>query len=105
MAAIIHEFDVRVGGSFELDMTGPDGVPHGAFGKFVEIVPGRRLVQTWRWKDFPIDSGESRLSIELREVSEGTELILTQERLADATSVAEHTKGWTSSLEQLGKTL
>jgi uncharacterized protein YndB with AHSA1/START domain len=105
MTATIHKFDVQPEGSFELDMTGPDGIPHGAFGKFVEVVPGHRIVQTWRWKDFPIDSGESRLTIELREVSGGTELILTLERLADTTSVKEHTKGWTSSLEQLGKIL
>jgi uncharacterized protein YndB with AHSA1/START domain len=105
MTATVHKFDVQLGGSFELDMTGPDGIPHRAFGIFVEIVLGRRLVQTWRWKDFPIDSGESRLTIELREVSGGTELTLTQEKLADTTSVKEHTKGWTSSLEQLGKIL
>jgi len=105
MTTTIHRFDARQGGSFELDMTEANGTPHGAYGKFLEVIPGRRLVQTWRWKDFPIDAGESLLTIELRDVTGGTELVLTHEKLANEESSRAHTEGWTSCLEKLGTIL
>jgi uncharacterized protein YndB with AHSA1/START domain len=105
MTATILIFDARQGGLFELDMIEANGVPHRISGKFLEVLPERRLVQTWRWTDFPIDSGESLLTIELRDVLNGTELTLTHEKLANAESVNAHTEGWTSCLEKLGRIL
>jgi len=105
MTATIHRFDARSGGSFELDMTETNGTPHRAYGKFLEVVPGRLLVHTWQWKDFPLDTGESVVTIELRDVPGGTEVTLTHEKLANEGSVKAHIEGWTGCLEKLGNIL
>jgi uncharacterized protein YndB with AHSA1/START domain len=82
-----------------------DGTKHHAYGTFLEVVPGRRLVQTWRWRDFPIDRGESRLVLEFRDVPGGTEVTLIHEKLADDVSVQAHTQGWVGCLDNLQRIL
>ena len=105
LTATVHTFDARPGGSFEVDLGETNGIPNRAYGKFIEVLPGLRLVQTWRWRNFPVDTEESRLIVELRDVPNGTEVTLTHERLANKESVQAHTGGWTSCLEKLGRTL
>jgi uncharacterized protein YndB with AHSA1/START domain len=105
MTTTIHRFDARTGGSFELDMIEANGTPHRVYGKFIEVLPGHRLVQTWNWEDFPIDKGESLITIELHDVPGGTELTLTHEKLTNAASVKAHIEGWTDGLEKLGRIL
>jgi activator of HSP90 ATPase len=46
-------------------------------GKNVELVPGKRIVQTWRYSDWP-DGHYSRCTFSLKEVQGGTRLTFTQ---------------------------
>jgi uncharacterized protein YndB with AHSA1/START domain len=43
-----------------------------AVGQTVELLPGRRIVQTWRAEDFPIGSPDSRVEVTLEETVGGT---------------------------------
>ena len=53
------------------------GGRHSAFGGYaegtnLELLPGRRIVQTWRSRDFPEGSPDSRLEVTLEETLGGT---------------------------------
>lgn len=59
--------DPKVGGKFEAW----DGY---ITGKFLELDPGKKIVQEWVSTDFPRDAAPSRLEISLRARKAGTEL-------------------------------
>ena len=90
--------DLRVGGSYSLVMRrdGED-LPH--TGIYREIKPPERLVFTWA--SFGTQQRETLVTIELREHPDGTELVLTHERLPSADAVKRHGAGWTSIFEKL----
>jgi uncharacterized protein YndB with AHSA1/START domain len=105
MKAVVHQWDVRPGGRFAIDMGESSGTTQHAYGTFLEVVPGRRLVQTWRWRAPVMDPVESRLVIEFKDVRGGTEVVLVHERLTDAKSVEVHTQGWVGCLDNLARVL
>ena len=70
-------------------------------GEFVEIVPNSRIIMTFTWIENGGDIGETVLSIELFAQGNGTELVLTHERLPDDEVRAAHQGGWQSTLECL----
>ncbi len=59
----------KVGGEF----TAWDGY---ITGKYVELEPGRRIVQEWTSSDFPEGTPPSRFEIILKETKSGTELTM-----------------------------
>lgn len=102
----VVRLDVRVDGEYEFAMTPPtSGAPHRLLGgRFREIVPDRRLVFTWTWKDDD-QPQESRVTIDFNDAEGGTEIVLQHERLATAEAREGHTGGWTESLDRLGESL
>lgn len=93
--------ELRVGGTYRIEMTGPDisSTPQGAY---LEIVPPERLVFTW----VPCTSdatkaavGPTKVTIELFEDGPGTKLVLTHELPEDL--VAGHREGWTQCFDHL----
>ena len=95
--------DVRVGGRYRIVMHAPNGETHRVGGEFREIVPQRKLVYTWAWESTP--ERESLVTIELRPVDDGTELVLTHQRLADSDARDRHLVGWIGCLDRLGNFL
>lgn len=78
--------DPRVGGEF----TAWDGY---ITGKYIELKPGRKIVQEWRSSDFPEGAPPSRFEIGLKEVKGGTELTMIHSRVPE--EVAEDIgQGW-----------
>ncbi len=75
----------RVGGSF----TAYDGY---ASGKNLELVPGKRIVQTWRANDWP-KGVYSRLTVRLQKTGSSTRLTFTQSRIP-ARHYATIKRGW-----------
>ena len=67
-----------------------------AFGEFIVIKPGRKLVYSWAWEHNPDE--QSLVTVEFRPVANGTELKLTHEKLADHESVKRHAAGWEGML-------
>src|ERR1700745_2723606 len=43
--------DTRVGGKYRWDLVNPDGEEMSVFGEYRELVPGKRIVFTWKWDD------------------------------------------------------
>ena len=62
-------------------------------GKYLELKPGRRIVQEWRGGDFPDRSASSRLEIELRVVDGGTELAMVHSGVPEELA-ADIEQGW-----------
>ena len=97
------ELDVRVGGRYRIVMYAPNGETHRVAGEFREVVPPHRLVYTWAWESTP--ERQSLVTIELRPVNDGTELVLTHQRLADRDARDRHLVGWIGCLDRLGNSL
>ena len=93
------EIDARPGGVFRVRMPGEQV----ASGRFVELVPERRIVFTWGWEGDapPVPPGSTTVVVELEPDPAGTRLRLTHSGL-DAAPVAEHHReGWERYLERL----
>ena len=89
--------DVRVGGQLEIVMSDDDG-DYQFTGEYKEISPPDRLVFTWSG---PKVGTDTVVTVEFRAEQDGTELILTHERLA-STEIAEmYELGWGSMTEKL----
>ena len=81
--------------------------PNGAtvVGRFVELVPHRRLVFTYGWEDgrMGVPPGSTTVEIELSEEDGVTTLRLTHRGLPPA-AVADHERGWAYFLGRLRDT-
>jgi uncharacterized protein YndB with AHSA1/START domain len=93
------EVDLRVGGRFRVTMGAEDRrIEHS--GEYLEVVPPRRLAFTWA---SPYTGPEpSVVTVELRPADDGTELLLTHERLPED-QVEPHAGGWGRMLDRLAE--
>jgi uncharacterized protein YndB with AHSA1/START domain len=104
LPVLLAEIDARVGGAYRVRFQTLDGQEHEAFGEYLEVVPPRRLVMTWRYAfgGEPEEDGRtSRIEIDLTPIEGGTELTFTHAQLKNAASKASHEHGWTGSLAKL----
>lgn len=102
MKAEFRVFEPKVGGSFEIAMISPEGKEHISQGVFKEIVMPTKLVHTWQWVS-PDEGAETLVTVEFKEVSEGTEIVFVHENFAEEENAQHHKKGWASILDKLEK--
>ena len=95
------QVDLREGGAFLLDMVDPEGGHHTAFGEYREISPPHRLVYTWDWKQEDHRVGETLVTVEFNAKADGTEVVMTHEKLPSIEMRDSHHEGWSSCLERL----
>jgi len=100
----LAELDLRAGGRFRIEFGGPQGTDHEVRGVYREVVPNRKLVFTWTWPRTTPER-ESVVTIELRKVARGTELLFRHEELFDESVRDGHRRGWTESLVKLERLL
>ncbi len=62
-------------------------------GKNLELVPGKRIVQSWRTSEFPDDAEDSVLTIELKKTAKGTQLKMTHAHVPDGQE-EQYGPGW-----------
>ncbi len=94
--------DLKIGGSYSVEMKGDmNGQPVNptVSGVYQKIIPNELISFTWSWQNEP--TNESLVTIEFKDVSGGTEVILTHERLRNAESKEKHQHGWLGCLENL----
>jgi len=102
------EMDARVGGAYRVHFRTVDGRDHEARGEFLELVPPRRIVMSWRWAvgGEPDERDRtSRVEIEIRAIGDGTELTFTHAALGTEASAKGHTQGWSGALDKLARHL
>ena len=100
---IVHELDLRIGGSYRIEMRHKSGAQHIATGVYRELAPPDRLAFTWRWAE-AASMADSLVTVELIPRGQATEIVLKHELLESADSAREHEKGWVGCLTRLTAT-
>jgi uncharacterized protein YndB with AHSA1/START domain len=99
---VLH-IDPKVGGSYRMSFTNfTTGKSHAFGGKYLELIPNERIVNTDRFDD-PNLPGEMRTTVNLKRVSVGTELDIVQEGISAVIPVDACYLGWQESLVLLAK--
>ncbi len=110
MTCQVHAFDPREGGSFRISLTydAPGGTgkttPHTDtyHGRFVTLVPNEQIVEADEFEtDDPALRGEMTITITLRAVDGGTDLLAVHEGLPPGVSPADNETGWRMALAKL----
>ena len=97
----VHSSDFRVGGKYKMSFTNfTTGNSHSFGGEYLEIIPNERLKYSDQFDD-PNFPGQIMTTVELREVSVGTELMILQEGIPDAIPAEMCYLGWQESLDKL----
>jgi uncharacterized protein YndB with AHSA1/START domain len=92
--------DVRIGGAYRIHMV--DGeVNHIAIGKYLEIIPNKRVRFSWEWEHYPMP--HSTVTVEFEDLGKTTRLTLIHDGLPDRDDVPDHKSGWTSALDKFGR--
>lgn len=93
------EIDAIPGGVFRIRMPGAQV----AVGRFVELLPHRRIVFTWGWEGdgSPVPPGSTTVTIELEPDEDGTLVRLTHADLAPPPVAEHHRQGWELYLDRL----
>ncbi len=94
--------DTRVGGKYRWDLVNQDGEEMSVFGEYLELVPGKKVVFTWKWDDDEAWKNQnSVVSVEFSDRDGGTELRLTHVQLPSEASRDRHNHGWNSVMDKL----
>jgi uncharacterized protein YndB with AHSA1/START domain len=89
--------DVKPGGAFRFQMISPRG-ERIAIGKYLEVVPNKRLQFTWSWENYAMPN--SVVTVEFEDLGDKTLLILTHTGLPDQEDVEQHTHGWNAAVKK-----
>lgn len=99
----VHHVDAKIGGTFRMSFKNFTNEKEHAFsGEFLELVPHTRLRYTDRFDD-PAMSGTIYVTVDLKEVSCGTEINIEQSGLPTVMPVESCYLGWQQSLRQLAE--
>ena len=99
----VHELDAKVGGRHRMSFRNfTTGRSHSFGGTYLELIPAEKLVYTDRFDD-PNLPGEMTVTVELRAVSVGTEVHITQAGIPDIIPLDACYLGWQESLRKLAK--
>ena len=99
----VHELEAKVGGKHRMSFRNfTTGNGHSFGGKYIDLVPGERLVYTDAFDD-PNLPGEMQTTVTLKAVSVGTEVSIVQAGIPDMIPVEACYLGWQDSLQKLEK--
>jgi uncharacterized protein YndB with AHSA1/START domain len=92
------QLEPRPGGRFRFQIT--EG--QWCSGRYLEVIPGRRVVVTWGWESgvIPVPPGSSTVTVDLVEHPEGTLVHLVHSDLAPELRRL-HAEGWAQFLPRL----
>ncbi len=100
---IVHNLDVKTGGSFKMSFINfSTGNGHSFGGKYVDVKTNEFLKYTDKFDD-PSLPGEMITSVSFKKVFCGTELKIVQEGIPSAIPVEMCYLGWQESLDKLKK--
>ncbi len=99
----VHSYDPKVGGAYKMSFANfSTGNGHSWTGKFLDLVPGERVVYADTFDD-PNMPGEMVVTVMLKKVMVGTELRIEQTNVPEAIPLEGCYLGWQESLEYLAK--
>lgn len=100
--------DPRPGGAYRLDGVDPDGTAYQLRGRYIEIVPERRIVASWCYEGAAagLRGPPTRIEVDLRSVgTDACELTLTHGTLSGEEAASLHRTVWTICLDRLAWSL
>jgi uncharacterized protein YndB with AHSA1/START domain len=98
----LAEVDLKVGGKYRLGMKAPGDNPLLVVGgEYREIVRPHRLVFTWRWENGDPTEPETLVTVEFREQSGITNVLLKHELFESIPARDKHGEGWQGCFNQL----
>lgn len=101
--ACVYEMDPQVGGSYKMSFTNfTTGNGHSFGGTYLELVPHTRICYTSKFDD-PSLPGEMNTTVDLKQVSCGTEIKIEQSGIPDVIPTESCYLGWQDSLVHLAK--
>ncbi|MCO5073760.1 MAG: SRPBCC family protein [Rhizobiaceae bacterium] len=99
----VHELNPTIGGLHRMSFRNfTTGDSHSFGGKYLELVPNERLVYTDRFDD-PNLPGEMKVTVTLKDVSVGTEILIEQAGIPEMIPLESCYLGWQESLRKLAK--
>ncbi len=99
----VHHLDAKVGGTYKMSFTNfSTGSSHSFGGEFLELKPNELIRYTDKFDD-PNLPGQMTTTINLKEVSVGTELNIVQEGVPAVIPAEACYLGWQESLTLLAK--
>jgi uncharacterized protein YndB with AHSA1/START domain len=99
----VHHLDARVGGTYKMSFTNfSSGSGHSFGGRYLELVPGERIVHTDAFDD-PNLPGEMKTTVSLKKVFCGTEVGIVQEGIPAVIPAEACYLGWQESLVLLAQ--
>ena len=97
----VHEMDARVGGRYKMSFTNfSTGNSHSFGGEYLELVENKRLRYSDMFDD-PNMPGEMEMTVDIAEVSVGTELNIVQTGIPEMIPAEACYLGWQESLNLL----
>lgn len=101
--ARVYEMDPQVGGGYKMSFTNfTTGNGHSFGGTYLELVPHTRICYTSKFDD-PNLPGEMKTTVDLKQVSCGTEINIVQEGIPEVIPTEACYLGWQDSLVHLAK--
>lgn len=101
--AKLHEMNPEVGGGYRMSFINFEkSFSHTFTATFLELIPNQRIKHSDKF-DFGEFPGELIVTIDLTEVSCGTEMRICQEGIPDSIPLDMCYLGWQESLEQLAR--
>ena len=99
----VHHHEAKTGGTYKMSFRNfTTGQSHSFGGKYIELVPNKRLRYTDVFDD-PNLPGEMQVTVTLEAVSVGTEVNIVQENIPAAIPAEACYLGWQESLIQLAQ--
>ena len=97
----VHQVDAKVGGTHKMSFANfTTGKSHSFGGRYLELTPNERIRYTDKFDD-PNLPGEMQVTVTLKKVSCGTELMIVQEGVPEVIPAEACYLGWQESLAQL----
>jgi len=97
----VHELNAAVGGKHRMSFRNfTTGHGHSFGGEYLELVPNEKLVYTDRFDD-PNLPGEMKVTVTLKAVSVGTDIVIEQSGIPDVIPLESCYLGWQDSLRKL----
>lgn len=99
----VHHLEAKVGGTYRMSFTNfTTGESHSFGGTYLELVPGERICHTDKFDD-PNLPGEMTVTVNLKDVSVGTEISIVQEGVPAVIPPEACYLGWQESLVLLAQ--
>lgn len=99
----VDHLDAKVGGTFRMSFRNfTTGMSHSFGGHYLELLPGQHLRYTDKFDD-PNLPGEMQVTVDIKQVSVGTEINIVQEGIPDVIPAEACYLGWQESLKNLSR--